>query len=81
MTTSVGSAIGWLLLILGGLWLLLTGGCTLVFLVGSIASVFTSPRDALGVITMVTMVGGLAIAPGLAMFLIGRHLRRPRKEP
>lgn len=79
--SEVREAFGWLLFVLGALWLLLTGGCTLVFLVGSVASLFTAPRDAFGVLTMVTIVGGIAVAPGLAMFLIGRHLRRPRKEP
>ncbi len=69
----VQTAVGWLLIALGGLWLVLTGGCSLVYL-GSILS-NSDMNDLPGTL----VVCAIAVAPGVVLLWAGLHLRQPRK--
>jgi hypothetical protein len=80
----VKSLIGGFLMVLGILWMLLCGACTLLASFGAAASLFTGASsghgDAVSVdVTLVLtaiFVGVLGATPGIGMFFIGRALRR-----
>ena len=78
-----GRFLGLLLMWVSGLWLLLSGACTLYFLAMGL-----DPRNGpdsqglAGFVTIAALICGAAgILPGLAVFFIGRAIgRRPRAE-
>lgn len=78
-----GRFLGILLMWISGLWLLLSGGCTLYFL-----SMGLDPRNGpesqglAGFITIVALIcGAVGIIPGLVVFFIGRAIsRRPKPQ-
>ena len=75
----VKTAFGWLLVCLGGVWLLLTGGCTL-YSVGSLVwnLVRFPDGDVVGGLLIILVVGGLCIAPGAGMFWLGRKMLKSK---
>jgi hypothetical protein len=68
-------ALGWMLTVLGGLWLALTGGCTLLFAGASVWSLITSHNDG-GMLAVSLFVGAVCVAPGIVMFWGGRTILR-----
>ncbi len=76
----IAVATGWFLVILGGLWVLLTGGCTLAVTASSILSFVKSPSlTDMGPAPSLLAIGAVCIAPGAVMFWLGlRMLRRTR---
>jgi hypothetical protein len=59
------TALGWLLLVLGGLWTLLTGGCTLILSV-------VDPSEVPGMLPVV-VPGALAALAGLLLIVRRSH--------
>jgi hypothetical protein len=71
----VTNAIGWLLVVLGGLWLVLTGGCTLLWAGAVVVAAFQTPSGGLDQSALtVAAIGAVCIAPGAVMFWLGRRL-------
>jgi hypothetical protein len=70
---------GWAVTVLAAVWVLLTGGCTLVFLAMAVGPLFNASmvNDGLGLIPIVLVVGAIGIAPSAALFWVGSKLRRP----
>lgn len=74
--STIGRTFGWLLLVLGGLWTVLTGGCTGVFLLASL----TSRSE--GAIPFELVLGAVCMSPGAVCLLIAwLLLRRPPRRP
>jgi hypothetical protein len=71
-----------MLMAVGGLIVVLCGLCSLGFLVITIGGAGGSPGQASqlpGFIVMVAVIGGVPIAIGVLVFIVGRSLwRRPR---
>src|SRR4051794_203246 len=83
-TGGVKSLVGGFLMVLGILWMLLCGACTLLATFGSAPSLFSGSGgggDALGggvaLVFIFVAIGRGGALPGIAMFFIGRALRRP----
>ena len=74
--------VGWALTVVAVLWLLLTGGCSLLFLVMAVGPMLTGSmvNDGMGLIPLVLIVGGIGIAPGVGLFWAGSKLRRPPRK-
>ena len=72
----MGSAIGWVLIVAGGLWLLLTGGCTL-FSFWMLLGMAAGPTNAnlSGLFTFV-VIAVIAMAPGALLVWGGLRLAR-----
>jgi hypothetical protein len=70
----VKTAVGWMLLVLGGLWLLLTGGCSLVYL-GSILS-----NSDMNDLPSTLVICAVAVAPGVALLWGGTALLRAGRK-
>ncbi len=69
----VRTVFGWLLTLLGGLWLVLAGGCTLVFVAG----------DASGA-ALYLGIGAVCVAPGAVMLWLGLKMGKnpsPAESP
>jgi hypothetical protein len=64
------SALGYLLLCLGGLWALLAGGCTLYFLVSSMS------ESSVVLVPISLVVGFVGAAPGIAICWAGLAILR-----
>ncbi len=74
-------AVGYVLATLGFLWTLLTGGCTLLFVAGSLGSMVTRSGDA-GMLGLALMIGLPGILPGALMLWGGwALLRKTRATP
>jgi hypothetical protein len=74
---SVGMRVfGWLLALLGGLWVLLAGGCTLAFL-GMGAS--DASHGDLSVLLTFLGIGAVCILPGAGLLFGGWVILRKRK--
>ncbi len=74
------TAVAWLLIVLGAVWTLLTGGCTLVFLGQLVVTAFRGQSEGGGVLSIILVVGGLGVLPGLGMFFGGRSLLRSQRK-
>jgi hypothetical protein len=75
---------GGALMAVGGLIALLSGTCTALFVVGSIASMAANPSNLSLMMTgvfsgalVVAIVGGLPTVMGILLFRFGRRLYRP----
>jgi hypothetical protein len=80
-------AVGRLLVVLGGVWLLLSGGCTVVFIGQALMGAFS--HDALGpndpadmqMMPLILLFGAAGIIPGAGILWGGLAiLRRQRKK-
>ena len=78
-------ALGWLLAMLGGLWTVLAGGCTLVFAVSGIAPAFNGGGGggaAAGMLPLVLVFGVVGVVPGVLILWGGLAvLRSQRRAP
>ncbi len=73
-SSSVRELIGWLLLLLlGGLWVLFTGGCTLMF----VTPTFSSASNGAPIFLI---IGAFCIAPGAALLWLGVHMIRSERR-
>ncbi len=76
-------AVGWLLTVLGVVWTLLAGGCTLVFLVSSIAPIWGrsgSGAESLQMLPLVLMFGSVGIVPGALILWGGIAIVRAQRK-
>ncbi len=81
-SSPVNVAIGWLLVVFGGLWLALTGGCTAVFVVSSVMEMARGHYGGNGsAIGPFLLVGAFCIAPGVAMLWLGLRMVKRRGGP
>jgi hypothetical protein len=79
--SGVRNALGWFLMVLAGLWLLLTGGCTVLALITMVGSALASGYGGgFGSLGLVLVFGAIGIAPGLLVFLLGWRLSRRKVE-
>jgi hypothetical protein len=69
---------GWLLSLLGGLWVLLTGGCTLT-LMAAMAGEAAKDASILPLLLIYLLIGAVCSAPGLGLTIWGLVLLRRRK--
>jgi hypothetical protein len=74
----VRNAVGLLLFVLGLIWILLSGGCTLFFLGQEVVPAVHGQGGAM--LTLILIVGGVGILPGVGMFLGGRALLRRERN-
>jgi hypothetical protein len=78
-SSAVRAGLGGLLAVLGALWVLLSGGCTLYFLAGSIpAALRASSSGEQEMLTLVAVIGSLCVAPGAGLLWVGIWLLRRR---
>ncbi|MDB5469656.1 MAG: hypothetical protein JWR84_1216 [Caulobacter sp.] len=61
----------------GILWMVLCGGCTLVFSVQMLGS--GGGQGFLGWLLLCVVVGAICAVPGLVFLLLGRFVLRPRR--
>ena len=59
----------------------LSGLCTLGFTIFGLADVFRYPGEALSILLLVAMVGGIPTLIGVGLFWWGRTLRRAESRP
>ena len=72
--------LGWLLAVLGGLWVLLAGGCTLIYVIMDLDELrqgLSAPKDYLPI---VYAVGAVIILPGVALLVGGIWMLRRQKR-
>ena len=72
--------LGWALAVLGALWLILAGGCTLIFVVLGLDELrqgLSAPKDYLPI---VYAVGAVIILPGVALLVGGIWMLRRQKR-
>jgi hypothetical protein len=73
---------GWLLIVMGGLMLVLCGGCTVLMAGLGIAGAAASSSAVLSWLLIVGLIGGLPTAAGGALVWVGwLMVRRPRQTP
>ena len=78
----VATAMGWLLVLMGGLWLLLTGGCTAVVLVTSIASMVKDAQTAdWSAVLPFLFMAAICVTPGAVMLWLGLRMVKRRLDP
>jgi hypothetical protein len=69
---------GALLMGIGGLMVLLCGGCGALFVIGGLVTLFTSnAQESLMIAGMGLFIGGIPAAIGAGLFMAGRNLRKP----
>ena len=71
--------LGGLFMVVGGIWAGLCGACTLAFAGTGIWAVVTargSSNDGASIVGMALFVGFIFTAPGVAVFFLGRSIRR-----
>jgi hypothetical protein len=77
-------SVGWLLVVFGGLWTLLAGGCTLFFVVEGLLPMMGAKTSEIGAglegLPMFLMVGAVCVAPGVAMLLGGLAILRGQRR-
>ena len=64
------------LVVIGLIWMALTGLCTAGFIVSTFFGGATDIPEIMSVLTFVLMVGALCIAPGFLLWLGGKALRQ-----
>ena len=67
--------IGIILIVVGGLWMALSGLCSAVFAVGIFTESNGDIREALSILPMILLVGGFSAGIGLVVYVVGRALR------
>ena len=74
-------ALGWLEIVLGVAWILLTGGCSLAFLGDSVTSALHGRTDGWGgVLVMLLIFGVVGVLPGVAVIISGRNTLRDQRR-
>jgi hypothetical protein len=73
----VKELIGLILVVIGVLWMAASGLCSLGFIVLTFPQA-ADPREFLGIMPMVAIVGGFSIGLGFVFYVVGRALR-PKK--
>ena len=74
--------VGWGLVLLGALWVLLTGGCTVVFVGTAISGLMREPSGGAQDLVLSFFTGLICVAPGVAALWVGIDMvRRPRTPP
>jgi hypothetical protein len=68
---------GWLLGLLGGLWVLLTGGCTLTFLIGGLSN--GAGNGDMQAALLFLAIGAVCILPGAGLLFGAWAILRKRK--
>jgi hypothetical protein len=72
---------GWLLTVLGGLWVLLTGGCTLTLMAAMAGEAGGDFGSGAGLLGIYLLIGAVCLAPGAGLLIWGLGLlRRARRE-
>jgi hypothetical protein len=74
----------WLLIAVGAIWLVLAGGCTLTFLVGSLAPLLHQPDPSsagMGMLPIIFFCGVVGIVPAVLILWGGLALRPRRPSP
>ena len=74
------TGLGIALIVLGLLFLIPSGLCTGIFGLGAIWGAITDPAnagDAASVVVMALMFGGIPLAIGIALTVVGNSLRKP----
>ena len=80
--SSVRTVFGWLLVLLGALWVLFTGGCTLMFVGPGVADLMRDPAASSGGLAFFLVIGLVCVSPGVAALWVGIDMvRRPRTPP
>ena len=75
----ISRVFGWLLTILGGLWVLLTGGCTLTMILAMAGEIAHNPGASLALVGTYLLIGAVCVAPGAGLLIWGLYLlRRPK---
>ncbi len=75
-------ALSWLLVVLGAVWTVLAGGCTLVFVVQGIAPLLQhkSGDEAAAMLPLVAMFGAVGIVPGALILWAGIAILRSQRK-
>lgn len=73
--TSVRRMIGLVMIVVGGLWMALSGLCSAAFAVGMLTESNGNFREALSIFPMILLVGGFSAGIGLVVYVVGRALR------
>lgn len=72
---------GWMLTVLGGLWVLLTGGCTLTLMAAMAGEAGGDFSSGAGLLGIYLLIGAFCLAPGAGLLIGGLALlRRPGRE-
>jgi hypothetical protein len=74
---SIARFIGLILIVIGVLWLALTGLCSAAFFV-TLLTEGADLREALSILPMILLVGGFSAGMGLVALIVGRALRPSR---
>ncbi len=74
--SGVGSIIGTIILVIGALWMGLSGLCTVIFTWFSFDMGRAKASDVLGLMPLVFGVGGVSIFLGWLVWRLGKYLRR-----
>lgn len=79
--TSAARVFGWLLTVFGGLWVLLTGGCTLTLMTVMAGEVGRDLNAGMQMFLMYLVIGAVCVAPGAGLLIWGLLLLRKPREP
>ncbi len=76
-------ALGWLLVVLGGVWTLLTGGCSLFFVVsGAMSAVGGRPSASeLNLLPLYLALGAAGVVPGALILWGGLTVLKDQRRP
>ena len=77
---AIARLFGFMLMAVGGLIALLSGLCSLGFLLVTIESVVRTPASVAPMIGLILVIGGVPVAVGVALFVLGLNLARPRRK-
>jgi len=80
---TIGRLFGYILITAGGLWVLLAGGCTVMFVLSGLNGIHDAAQAAgmSGMIALAVLLGFAGAAPGIVLFALGGLLvRRARRQ-
>ncbi len=75
--STVKPVFGWLLIMVGGLWVLLTGGCTLAFIQ---TGLLNGSSSAMAGVWVFLVIGLFCVAPGAAVLWLGVAMVRRKPD-